>query len=96
LKILNSEGGALSPPELEGIMKKRYLYARCSIYEVDGDAADGRQIVKTAREYGEWNNDRVYLVEGNKIHLDGFGCPINVIASAQHSPELRDYYKCGK
>lgn len=77
-------------------MKQRYLIANGSIYEVDGSAADARQIVNTAREYGKWNGDTVYLIEGEEILFDGFGCPINVIASARHWSELHDYRKCGK
>jgi len=77
-------------------MKQRYLFANGSIYEVDGADADGRKIVTTARKYGAWNGDSVYLVEGEEILYDRSGFPINVVAWARHWTELHDYLKCGK
>ena len=74
-------------------MKKRYIVGKWSILAVDGDAADGRKIVKTARQYGKWDGDAVTLIEGDAIQFDANGNATNIIAKAIHSPEIRDYIR---
>ncbi len=74
-------------------MKKRYIVGKWSIIEVDGDAADGRKIVKTARQYGKWDGDAVTLIEGEEIQFDANGNATNIIAKAIHSLEKRDYIR---